>query len=164
LLLEIHLTFLIPSSFSSLSLRDTDKGYEIAATKSLLYDLSTIKNATENFSEANRLGEGGFGVVHQVISLIIFWQPSLLKPIILGKQGEFFLQGKLEDGQEIAVKKLLTCSSQGIQELKNEVVLLVKLQHRNLVKLLGFCFEGEEKMLVYEYMHNKSLDGFLFGM
>ncbi|GMN33370.1 hypothetical protein TIFTF001_048257 [Ficus carica] len=99
------------------------------------FDLFTIINATNNFSASNKLGQGGFGPVYR---------------------------GKLEDGQEIAVKRLSISSGQGIDELKNEVILIAKLQHRNLVNLLGCCIQGEEKLLVYEYMPNKGLDSFIF--
>ncbi|XP_020553848.1 G-type lectin S-receptor-like serine/threonine-protein kinase At4g27290 [Sesamum indicum] len=100
-----------------------------------LFDLSTISAATNNFSLTNKIGQGGFGPVYQ---------------------------GELQDGQKIAVKRLSENSNQGLQEFKNEVRLIAQLQHRNLVKLLGCCIEGEERMLVYEYMPNKSLDQFIF--
>ncbi|KAL2932192.1 hypothetical protein RDABS01_037602 [Bienertia sinuspersici] len=91
--------------------------------------------ATDNFSESKKLGQGGFGAVYK---------------------------GELEDGQEVAVKRLSRASGQGLQEFMNEVVVISKLQHRNLVRLLGCCIEGEEKLLVYEYMPNNSLDALLF--
>ncbi|PRQ20067.1 putative protein kinase RLK-Pelle-DLSV family [Rosa chinensis] len=99
------------------------------------FSLSTIIVATGNFHSGNKLGEGGFGSVYK---------------------------GQLPNGQEIAVKRLSKTSGQGIEEFKNEVVLIERLQHRNLVKLLGCCIAGEEKMLVLEYLSNKSLDFFLF--
>ncbi|XP_017978700.1 PREDICTED: G-type lectin S-receptor-like serine/threonine-protein kinase At4g27290 [Theobroma cacao] len=100
-----------------------------------LFSLATVLTATDNFCCENKLGEGGFGPVYK---------------------------GILAEGQEIAVKRLSETSRQGISEFKNEVMLVAKLQHRNLVKLLGVCTQGEERMLIYEHMENKSLDQFIF--
>ncbi|KAM6601485.1 hypothetical protein CsatA_021094 [Cannabis sativa] len=108
-------------------------GDDITTPESLQFDLATIEAATNKFSA--KLGEGGFGEVYK---------------------------GKLPNGQEIAVKRLSKGSGQGTEEFKNEVVVLAKLQHRNLVRLLGFCLEGKETLLVYEFVPNKSLDYFLF--
>ncbi|KAL5578003.1 hypothetical protein UlMin_019702, partial [Ulmus minor] len=102
---------------------------------SLQFDLTTVATATNNFAEDFKLGEGGFGEVYK---------------------------GILPDGQEIAVKRLSKSSKQGEQEFKNEVALVFKLQHRNLVRLLGFCLEKGETLLIYEFVPNKSLDYFLF--
>ncbi|KAJ6829352.1 receptor-like serine/threonine-protein kinase SD1-8 [Iris pallida] len=100
-----------------------------------LFTFGTIAAATESFSSENKLGQGGFGPVYK---------------------------GMLGGDKEIAVKRLAKSSQQGAEEFKNEVMLIAKLQNRNLVRLLGCCIHGEERMLVYEYMPNKSLDAFLF--
>ena len=77
---------------------------------------------------------------------------------------KLYSQGTLPNGQEIAVKRLSKSSGQGAEQFKNEVVVVAQLQHRNLARLLGFCLQGEEKILVYEFVTNKSLDYLLFGM
>ncbi|OWM72831.1 hypothetical protein CDL15_Pgr021137 [Punica granatum] len=100
-----------------------------------VFSYATLKAATNNFSAKNKLGEGGFGPVYK---------------------------GKLCNGQEIAVKKLSKNSNQGLEEFKNEVMLTARLQHVNLLRVLGFCTDREEKMLIYEYMPGKSLDFYLF--
>ncbi|CAL5344840.1 unnamed protein product [Camellia sinensis] len=98
-----------------------------------LFKFEKLAIATDEFNWTNKLGQGGFGLVY-----------------------------KFPDGREIAVKRLSRSSEQVLEELMNEVVMISKLQHRNLVRLLGCCVEPKEKMLVYEYMPNKSLDAFLF--
>ncbi|VVB05560.1 unnamed protein product [Arabis nemorensis] len=101
----------------------------------LRFDLSMILIATGDFSPENKIGQGGFGSVYK---------------------------GMLPSGQEIAVKRLTRGSGQGYTEFRNEVLLLTRLQHKNLVKLLGFCSEGDEDILVYEHVPNSSLDHFIF--
>ncbi|RWR90861.1 Cysteine-rich receptor-like protein kinase 25 [Cinnamomum micranthum f. kanehirae] len=98
-------------------------------------DFEMIRVATSDFSDENKLGEGGFGAVYK---------------------------GSLTDGKEIAVKRLSTNSCQGVKEFMNEVVLISKLQHKNLVQLYGCCVEGQEKLLIYEYIPKGSLNYFLF--
>ena len=73
------------------------------------------------------------------------------------------LQGTLPDGEEIAVKRMSKSSTQGVEELKNELALVAKLSHKNLVRLIGVCLEQQERLLVYEFVSNRSLDLILFG-
>ncbi|KAL2497225.1 G-type lectin S-receptor-like serine/threonine-protein kinase [Abeliophyllum distichum] len=111
------------------------EGQPGTGTELPLFNFSCVAAATKNFSDENKLGQGGFGHVYK---------------------------GTLPGNQEIAVKRLSRKSDQGLEEFKNEITLMAKLQHRNLVRLLGCCIQGEEKMILYEYMPNKSLDSFLF--
>ncbi|TVU23142.1 hypothetical protein EJB05_30253, partial [Eragrostis curvula] len=111
-------------------------GLEGRNSEFMVYDFAQVIEATGNFSERNKLGKGGFGPVYK---------------------------GRFPDGLEIAVKRLAARSVQGFTEFKNEIQPIAKLQHTNLVRLLGCCTHGEEKILIYEYLPNKSLDFFIFG-
>ncbi|KAL6871523.1 hypothetical protein ACP4OV_014352 [Aristida adscensionis] len=108
---------------------------KIGRAQCTIFDLATLQEATEHFSEKNKLGEGGFGTVYK---------------------------GVLSDGQEIAVKTLLGRGGHGLEQLHNEVMLLANLQHKNLVRLQGFCPHGNDTLLVSEYIKNGSLDNFLY--
>ncbi|XP_070023109.1 G-type lectin S-receptor-like serine/threonine-protein kinase At1g67520 [Nicotiana sylvestris] len=119
-------------SFNNTNLREED-GREVHNLK--IYSFGFILAATNNFSSENKLGEGGFGPVYK---------------------------GKFPEGREVTVKRLSRTSGQGLVEFKNELVLIAKVQHTNLVRVIGCCIHGDEKMLIYEYMRNKSLDFFLF--
>ncbi|KAB8112391.1 hypothetical protein EE612_050678 [Oryza sativa] len=124
----------LPSPSPSLPpLEDTDENDIYSG--SLLFDLATLRKATASFAEHNKLGHGGFGAVYK---------------------------GFLPDGREIAVKRLDKTSGQGLEQLRNELLFVAKLRHNNLAKLLGVCIKGEEKLLIYEYLPNRSLDTFLF--
>ncbi|KAI3444183.1 hypothetical protein Pfo_000848 [Paulownia fortunei] len=101
------------------------------------FDFQTLKKATKNFHQNNLLGRGGFG------------------PVYLGK---------LDDGRLVAVKKLsLDKSQQGESEFLAEVRMITSIQHKNLVCLLGCCSDGAQRLLVYEYMKNRSLDHIIYG-
>ncbi|BAT89458.1 hypothetical protein VIGAN_06041300 [Vigna angularis var. angularis] len=112
----------------------TDK--ELLDMKTGYYSLRQIKAATNNFDPANKIGEGGFGPVYK---------------------------GVLPDGDVIAVKQLSSKSKQGNREFVNEIGMISALQHPNLVKLYGCCIEGNQLLLIYEYMENNSLARALFG-
>ncbi|KAJ7519425.1 hypothetical protein O6H91_20G037700 [Diphasiastrum complanatum] len=103
----------------------------------LMVSYKSLKDATRNFHKENKLGQGGFGVVYK---------------------------GTLYDGSEAAIKLLSQGSMQGNEEILNEVVIITSIQHKNLVKLKGCCIEGDARLLVYEYLEQKSLDFSLFGM
>ncbi|KAK9706484.1 hypothetical protein RND81_07G128800 [Saponaria officinalis] len=106
------------------------------STESEQYDFNTLRIATRDFSAEFMLGEGGFGIVYK---------------------------GALKNGEQLAIKRLSKgTTGQGTKEFLAEARLLAKLQHKNLVRLVGFCSEKEEKLLVYEFMSNSSLDRFLF--
>ncbi|CAO2146812.1 unnamed protein product [Urochloa humidicola] len=107
----------------------------VRSSEFMVYDFLQVLEATNNFSEENKLGQGGFGPVYK---------------------------GRFHNGLEIAVKRLASHSGQGFREFKNEIELIAKLQHTNLVRLLGCCSQGDERLLIYEYMPNKSLDFYIF--
>uniref|UniRef100_A0A453A181 Cysteine-rich receptor-like protein kinase 25 n=3 Tax=Aegilops tauschii subsp. strangulata TaxID=200361 RepID=A0A453A181_AEGTS len=113
----------------------TDEAEGMESVESMLIDISTLRAATEDFAESNKLGEGGFGPVYK---------------------------GTLLSGDEIAVKRLSKSSTQGVEELKNELALVAKLKHKNLVRLIGICLEQQERLLIYEFIPNRSLDLILF--
>ncbi|CAI8602228.1 unnamed protein product [Vicia faba] len=99
------------------------------------YELKELIKATGGFSDQNKLGEGGFGTVYK---------------------------GILENNKEIAVKRISKNSCQGKQEFIAEVTTIGSLHHKNLVKLIGWCYERKELLLVYEFILNGSLDKYLF--
>ncbi|KAI9100144.1 hypothetical protein K1719_024362 [Acacia pycnantha] len=103
----------------------------------IIFSYRELKIATKSFSEENKLGEGGFGAVYK---------------------------GTLKNGKIVAVKKLTLRQSKKVdEEFESEVTLISNVHHRNLIRLLGCCSKGDERILIYEYMKNTSLDKFLFG-
>ncbi|BFG28982.1 hypothetical protein CerSpe_152560 [Prunus speciosa] len=115
------------------TLEDDLKGVDLQTGK---FTFRQLKDATNNFDKANKIGEGGFGSVYK---------------------------GLLSDGTVIAVKQLSSKSKQGNREFINEIGMISALQHPHLVKLHGCCIEGNQLLLVYEYMENNSLARALFG-
>ncbi|XP_028187429.1 G-type lectin S-receptor-like serine/threonine-protein kinase At1g67520 [Glycine soja] len=101
-----------------------------------LFSYTSVVAAANDFSLENKLGEGGFGPVYK---------------------------GTLPTGEEVAIKRLSKGSGKGIVEFRNELTLICELQHMNLVQLIGCCIHEEERILMYEYMLNKSLDFYIFG-
>jgi len=130
----------------------------------LQFELNIIKTATNHFSHQNKIGKGGFGEVYKVRKCNTFLFILSLKSFWYKQNDDLYIfKGVLPDGRQVAVKRLSRCSKQGSIEFKNEVLLIAKLQHKNLVAFIGFCLEEEEKILIYEYMPKGSLDYFLFG-
>ncbi|KAM5553207.1 G-type lectin S-receptor-like serine/threonine-protein kinase SD1-29 [Rosa sericea] len=117
------------------SIREYIGKYDLSELK--IYDFDSILIATNNFSITNKLGQGGFGPVYK---------------------------GMLPEGKEIAVKRLSSSSGQGVEEFKNEMMSISNLQHKNLVRMMGCCVKEDEKLLIYEFMPNKSLDTFLLDL
>lgn len=126
---------LIKPFISSKDRRNRDDLEKIAQQEQKHFPFEILVAATKDFHPHQKLGEGGFGPVYR---------------------------GKLDDGREVAVKKLSHSSRQGKKEFENEARLLARVQHRNVVNLLGYCVHGAEKLLVYEYVTNESLDKLLF--
>ncbi|PRQ44981.1 putative protein kinase RLK-Pelle-DLSV family [Rosa chinensis] len=114
------------------SLREYIEKHDASELK--IYDFDSILIATDSFSITNKIGQGGFGPVYK---------------------------GMLPEGKEIAVKRLSSSSGQGVEEFKNEMLLIPNLQHKNLIRMMGCCVKEDEMLLIYEFMPNKSLDTFL---
>ncbi|KAL0010157.1 hypothetical protein SO802_005265 [Lithocarpus litseifolius] len=100
------------------------------------FSYEELKTATDNFSDANRLGEGGYGPVHK---------------------------GVLPNGKTVAIKRQRSGSRQGQKEFTAEVEIIMRVHHRNLVSLVGYCISEERKALVYEYVPNGALHLHLHG-
>ncbi|KAL3830694.1 hypothetical protein ACJIZ3_019496 [Penstemon smallii] len=110
----------------------------IVEAGNLVISIQVLRNVTNNFSEQNILGRGGFGTVYK---------------------------GELHDGTKIAVKRMESgvMSEKGLDEFKSEISVLTKVRHRHLVALLGYCLDGNERLLVYEYMPQGTLSRYLFN-
>ncbi|KAH7439739.1 hypothetical protein KP509_04G074100 [Ceratopteris richardii] len=112
-------------------------GVQVVESGNLLISIQVLRNVTDNFSQKNIVGKGGFGVVYK---------------------------GELDDGTKIAVKRMQASvvSSKGLQEFQSEIAVLTRVRHRHLVSLLGYCIHGNERLLAYEYMPLGPLSQHLF--
>ncbi|KAL2533852.1 Protein kinase superfamily protein [Abeliophyllum distichum] len=119
-----------------------DKTTEIEAQSGIitnnvrLFSFNSLSSATRCFHPSNRIGRGGFGVVYK---------------------------GVMSNGTQVAIKSLCAESKQGSREFLTEINMISNVRHANLVQLVGCCIEGSNKILVYEYLENKSLASLLFG-
>ncbi|CAH8356392.1 unnamed protein product [Eruca vesicaria subsp. sativa] len=109
---------------------------EICTDNVRVFSYNSLRSATDNFHPSTRIGGGGFGVVYK---------------------------GVLRDGTQVAVKSLSAESKQGTREFLTEINLISNIHHPNLVKLIGCCIEGNNRILVYEYLENNSLSSVLLG-
>ncbi|CAF2090781.1 unnamed protein product [Brassica napus] len=123
------------SSYSHSGSANSD--IHVVESGNLVISIQVLRSVTNNFSEENILGRGGFGVVYK---------------------------GELHDGTKIAVKRMESSvvSDKGLAEFKSEITVLTKMRHRHLVALLGYCLDGNERLLVYEYMPQGTLSQHLF--
>ncbi|KAE8722922.1 putative LRR receptor-like serine/threonine-protein kinase [Hibiscus syriacus] len=135
----VALALILTCTIIYLKMKTKDEDEEVLlgiAPRPNTFSYSELKAATEDFSLSKKLGEGGFGPVYK---------------------------GTLSDGRVVAVKQLSVASNQGKDQFVTEIATISAVQHRNLVKLYGCCIEGNRRLLVYEYLENKSLDKALFG-
>ncbi|XP_073142751.1 receptor protein kinase TMK1-like [Henckelia pumila] len=111
---------------------------QVVEAGNMVISIQVLRNVTDNFNVQNILGSGGFGTVYK---------------------------GELHDGTKIAVKRMESgmMSDKGLDEFKSEISVLTKVRHRHLVELLGYCLDGSERLLVYEYMPQGTLSRFLFN-
>ena len=133
----IELAVAAESSYSHSGSANSD--IHVVESGNLVISIQVLRSVTNNFSEENILGTGGFGVVYK---------------------------GELNDGTKIAVKRMESSASvvsdKGLAEFKSEIDVLTKMRHRHLVALLGYCLDGNERLLVYEYMPRGTLSQHLF--
>lgn len=121
----------VRSSFSGAPLPPTSPGISMGGFNKCTFTYDELAAATNGFSQQNVLGQGGFGFVYK---------------------------GVLPSGKEVAVKSLKTGSGQGEREFQAEVEIISRVHHRHLVSLEGYCISGGQRMLVYEFVPNKTLE------